>query len=68
MRRTARVILIAAVLAAPLAAQALMGFLVRWETSTSVTGRFVYVCYYDVMGTTQRVVLERMCPQTMEFQ
>jgi hypothetical protein len=57
----------AAGLSMPTAAQALLGFLVRWETGSSVTGKLVYICYYNVAGTTQKVVLTQMCPPSMDF-
>lgn len=47
---------------------ALLGFLIRWNSGTSPTGRLVYVCWYDVVGSEERVVLDRMCPPTMEFE
>lgn len=57
----------AAALLIPWTAYAVQGYLVRSEVTTSVTGRLVYVCYYDVMGTTQQVVLTHICPPTMDF-
>ncbi len=52
----------------PVNAWAVMGFLVRWETTVSVTGRLVYVCTYSVMGSEQDIIRASMCPQSMEFE
>ena len=62
------VVIVAVLLAlAPSLALAVKGTLKHWETEMSPTGRLVYVCYYNVMGSTQRVVLKKMCPVTMDF-
>lgn len=68
MKRFAAVAALAVSLALPLAARAgLIGILVRSETTTSVTGQLIYICYYNVNGSIQRVVLRSYCPPTMEF-
>lgn len=46
----------------------MMGFLISQSTGTSVTGRLVWTCTYQVAGTTATVVLDHMCPISMEFQ
>ncbi len=46
---------------------ALLGVLVNQSQSTSVTGRLVWVCTYAVGGQQTQVVLERICPPTMDF-
>ena len=52
---------------APVAEASLMGVLVSQQVGTSVTGRLVYECTYNVAGTQTTVVLENMCPPTMMF-
>jgi hypothetical protein len=61
-------VLLAALLGVPSNAQAITGFLVSWTVSTSVTGRLVYVCIYNVMGSIQQVNLPYLCPASLDFQ
>lgn len=69
MKRLLTLAILAAALGlAPSPAQAMPGFLLRWRTDTSITGKFIYVCTYRIyMGSEQEVVLSHMCPQTMDF-
>lgn len=53
-------------MAAP-AFAAIMGVLTRSEPTTSVTGKLVYKCTYNVAGSYTTVILEQMCPPTMNF-
>ncbi len=46
---------------------ALLGVLVSQYPSTSVTGRLVWVCTYTVAGQNVQVVLEKICPPSMDF-
>jgi len=46
---------------------ALVGILVSQYNTPSVTGRLVWVCTYSVGGANIQVVLERICPPTMDF-
>ena len=61
--------LIAALLLAPALAHAsILGFLVTSQMGTSVTGRLVWECTYNVSGSYQVVTLGYLCPQSMQFE
>lgn len=45
----------------------LLGSLVNTQTGTSVTGRLIYQCTYNISGQTTTVILERLCPPSMNF-
>lgn len=45
----------------------LLGVLVNQSVGTSVTGRMVWICTYEVAGQRVQVTLERMCPVSMDF-
>jgi hypothetical protein len=51
-----------------LASAGILGVLVDQHSTTSVTGRLVWVCTYSVAGSETTVVLNRMCPPSMQFQ
>ncbi len=46
----------------------ILGFLVNQSMGTSVTGRIVYSCTYRIGNQQQTVVLDRICPPSMDFQ
>lgn len=49
------------------ASASVLGILVNSEFGSSVTGRSVYRCVYDVLGQRTVVTSEEYCPATMEF-
>jgi hypothetical protein len=58
----------AALLTVSLTAQAsFLGMLVSSQSATSITGKLVYKCTYNVMGNNTTVILDYFCPVTMQF-
>lgn len=45
----------------------ILGVLVKSESTTSVTGRLIWRCTYNVGGSYQTVLLENICPPSMQF-
>lgn len=46
----------------------IMGVLVNTQPGTSVTGKLIYQCTYNVAGRNTTIILERICPPTMDFE
>jgi hypothetical protein len=47
---------------------AFMGVLVESRSTTSISGKMVWVCIYNVLGQRVKVVQERMCETTKQFE
>jgi len=59
---------LAALLVYTAANAGILGFLVHQSMGTSVTGRLVYSCTYRIGNQQQTVVLDHICPPSMDFQ
>jgi hypothetical protein len=46
----------------------ILGFLVHQSMGTSVTGKLAYSCTYRIGNQQQTVVLDHICPPSMDFQ
>ena len=46
----------------------ILGILVNTEPTISVTGKLVYRCTYSVTGRNVTVILDKLCPPTMQFE
>jgi hypothetical protein len=44
------------------------GLLVESHTATSISGKVVWVCTYDVLGQRVQVVQEKVCETTKQFE
>jgi hypothetical protein len=44
------------------------GLLVESQTATSISGKIVWVCTYDVLGQRVQVVQEKVCETTKQFE
>jgi hypothetical protein len=53
---------------ATMATAGILGILVNSQMTTSVTGKLVYKCTYSVSGQYTTVVLDNICPPSMQFE
>lgn len=60
-------VMLSAVVSLP-AVAGIMGVLVNTQSGTSVTGKLIYQCTYNVAGRNTTVILETICPPTMNFE
>lgn len=46
----------------------IVGFLINTRVTTTVTGKLVYICTYNVAGHYQNVIETHFCDATMVFE
>jgi hypothetical protein len=63
-----KIFILALAVASSAAFAGILGVLVKSEATTSVTGKLVYRCTYNVAGRNVTVILDRLCPPTMQFE
>lgn len=63
-----RLTFVLAMLVCGLAHAGFLGFLVHSEQTWSLTHQMIYKCTYKVNNTLQTVLLQNICPPSMEFQ
>lgn len=54
-------------LIAATAEASILGILVSSQSGISITGHLVWECTYNVAGQNQTVVLDHICPSSLQF-